>query len=64
MLGKISKYNLYYSLIHLSSEILLTLKLVQFLKWKSFNFEICTDSYYIMLIFYQINKDGEIRTRD
>ena len=24
----------------------------------------CTGSHYIVLNFYQINKDGEIRTRD
>jgi hypothetical protein len=39
-------YNLYYSLIH-------------FFKWKSFEL---ADLYYLVLDFYQINKDGEIWT--
>ena len=44
-------YNLYYSLTHL-------------FKWKFFVFETCTDPYYLVLNFYQINEGGEIRTRD
>jgi hypothetical protein len=39
-------YNLYYSLIH-------------FFKWKPFEL---ANPYYLVLNFYQINKDGEIRT--
>jgi hypothetical protein len=29
-----------------------------------FEFEICTDSYYLVLNFYQINRDGEIQTHN
>jgi hypothetical protein len=34
------------------------------LKWKPFRLETYTSLHYLMLIFYQINRDGEIRTRD
>jgi len=34
------------------------------LKWKPFRLETYTDSHYLVLNFYQINGDGEIRTRD
>jgi len=50
-LGEVLRYNLYYSLTHI-------------LKWKSFELETCRDSHYLVLNFYQINEDGEIRTRD
>jgi hypothetical protein len=42
---------LYYSLTH-------------HIKLKLFEFETCTGSHYLMLNFYQINRDDEIRTRD
>ena len=29
-----------------------------------FDLEICTGSYYLVLNFYQINRDGEIQTHD
>jgi hypothetical protein len=46
------KYDLYYFLTHP-------------LKWKPFGLETCTNPHYLMLnFFYQINRDGEIRTRD
>ena len=51
LLGEVSGYDLYYSLTHL-------------LKWKPFGFETCTTPHYLVLNFYQINGDGEIRTRD
>ena len=51
LLGEVTGYDLYYSLTHP-------------LKWKPFGLETCTDLFYLMLNFYQINKDGEIRTRD
>ena len=38
LLGNVSRYNLYYSLIYL-------------LKWKPFGLEICTYSYYLVFIF-------------
>ena len=44
-------YDLYYSLTHP-------------LKWKPFGLETYTCSLYLVLNFYQINRDGEIRTRD
>jgi len=31
---------------------------------KLFKLETCIDLLYFMLNFYQINRDGEIRTRD
>jgi hypothetical protein len=51
ILDKILRYDLYYFLTYL-------------FKWRSFNLETCTTSYYPVLNFYQINKDGETRTRD
>ena len=45
----ILKYNLYYFLIY-------------FFKWKFFGPETCTDSYYFVFNFYQINKYGKIQT--
>jgi len=51
LLGNVQKYNLYYFLIHP-------------LKWKLYGFENYTGTYYLMLNFYQINRDCEIRTRD
>jgi hypothetical protein len=51
LLGEVPGYNLYYSLTHP-------------LKWKSFGLETCTSLFYLVLNFYQINKDDEIRTRD
>ena len=51
MLGKILRYDLYYSLTHL-------------LKCKSFGLETCTSSQYLVLKFYQINVNDVIRTRD
>jgi hypothetical protein len=51
LLGEVPGYDLYYSLTHP-------------LKWKPFGLETCTGPFYIMLNFYQINEDGEIRTRD
>jgi len=51
LLGEVPWYDLYYSLTHP-------------LKWKPFGLETCTDPHYIVLNFYQINKDGEIQTRD
>jgi len=50
-LGEVPEYNLYYSLTYT-------------LKWKHFKFETCTSPHYLVLNFYQINRDGEIRTRD
>jgi hypothetical protein len=49
--NNILKYNLYYFLTH-------------FLMLKLFKLETCIDLLYFMLNFYQINRDGEIRTRD
>ena len=51
LLGEVPGYDLYYSLTHL-------------LKWKPFGLETCTGPHYLVLNFYQINGDGEIRTRD
>jgi hypothetical protein len=51
LLGEVPKYDLYYSPTH-------------YLKWKPFELETCTDPYYLVLNFYQINEDDEIRTRD
>jgi hypothetical protein len=51
LLGEISRYDLYYSLKHT-------------FKWKSFGLETCTDPHYLVLNFYQINRDDEIRIRD
>jgi hypothetical protein len=51
LLDEALRYDLYYSLTHP-------------LKWKLFGLETCTDPHYIVLNFYQINEDGEIRTRD
>jgi hypothetical protein len=34
------------------------------LKWKTFEFETYTYLHYLVLNFYQINEDGEIRTCD
>jgi hypothetical protein len=51
LLGEVSVYDLYYSLTHP-------------LKWKSFGLETCIDPHYLVLNFYQINGDDEIRTRD
>jgi hypothetical protein len=51
LLGEVFRYNLYYFLTHS-------------FKWKPFRLETCIDSYYLLLNFYQINRDGEIRTRD
>jgi hypothetical protein len=51
LLGKVPRYDLYYSLTHP-------------LKWKPFGLETCTCSPYIVLNFYQINGDGEIWTHD
>jgi hypothetical protein len=48
---KISRYDLYYFLIHS-------------LKWKPFWFETYTDPYYLVLNFYQIDEDDKIWTRD
>jgi len=42
-------YDLYHSLIHL-------------LEKKLFVLETCTDRYYLVLNFYQINRSNEIRT--
>jgi len=51
LLGEIPRNNLYYSLTHP-------------LKGKPFGLETCTGPHYFGLNFYQINGDGEIRTRD
>jgi len=51
LLGEVPRYDLYYSLTHP-------------LKWKPFGLETCTGPLYLVLDFYQINGDGEIRTRD
>jgi hypothetical protein len=51
LLGEVPGYDLYYSLTHP-------------LKWKPFELETYTDPLYLMLNFYQINGDGEIRTHD
>jgi hypothetical protein len=51
LLGEVPGYDLYYSLTHP-------------LKWKPFGLETCTGPQYHVLNFYQINRDGEIRTRD
>jgi hypothetical protein len=51
LLGEVSIYDLYYSLTHP-------------LKWKSFRLETYTDSHCLVLNFYQINRDCEIRTRN
>jgi len=47
----VSGYDLYYFLTHL-------------LKRKPLELETCTDPQYIILNFYQINRDDEIRTHD
>ena len=47
--------NLYYFLIYI---------LIYIFKWKFFRLETYIDLYYLVLNFYQINRDGEIRTRD
>jgi len=51
LLDKVPGYDLYYSLTHP-------------LEWKPFELETCTGPLYLVLDFYQINGDGEIRTRD
>ena len=51
LLGEVIKYNLYYSL-------------TQLLEWKLFELETYTDPHYLVLNFYQINKNDEIWTRD
>jgi hypothetical protein len=51
LLGKASRYDLYYSLTHL-------------LKWKPFWLETCTSPDYLVFNFYQINRDDEILIRD
>jgi ribosomal protein L10 len=51
LLGGVLRYDLYYSLTY-------------FFKWKSFELETCTNSHYLLFDFYQINKNGKIRTRD
>ena len=51
LLGEVPEYDLYYFLTHP-------------LKLKPFGLETCTDSHYLVLNFYQINRDDEIRTRD
>ena len=51
LLDELVRYSLYYFLTH-------------FFKQKLFRFETCIDSYYIVLNFYQINKDSEIQTCD
>ena len=51
LLGEVLGYDLYYSLTHP-------------FKWKPFGLETCTGPHYLVLNFYQINRDGEIRTRD
>ena len=51
LLADVPIYDLYYSLTHP-------------LKWKLFRLETCTDPFYLVLNFYQINRDDEIRTRD
>jgi hypothetical protein len=51
LLGKASRYDLYYSLTHL-------------LKWKPFGLETCTSPDYLVFNFYQINRDDEILIRD
>ena len=51
LLDEVSKYDLYYSLTYL-------------LKWKPFEFKTCTSLHYLVLNFYQINKDREIQTHD
>jgi hypothetical protein len=51
LLDKVSGYILYYYLTHP-------------LNWKSFELETCTNLYYLVFNFYQINKDDKIRTRD
>jgi hypothetical protein len=51
LLSEFSGYDLYCSLTHP-------------LKWKPFRFETCINSFYLMLNFYQKNRDDEIRTRN
>jgi hypothetical protein len=51
LLGKVPEYDLYYSLTHP-------------LKLKPFRLETCTCPHYLVLNFYQINGDSEIRTCD
>jgi len=51
LLDDISGCDLYYILTHS-------------LKWKPFDLETCICLYYLMLNFYQINKDSEIQTQD
>jgi hypothetical protein len=50
-LGWDTGYHLYYSLTYS-------------LKWKFFGLETCTGPHYLVLNFYQINEDSEIRTCD
>jgi len=51
LLSEVLRYDLYYSLTHP-------------FKWKPFGLETCICSYDLMLNFYHINEDGEIRTCD
>ena len=52
LLGEVPGYDLYYSLTHP-------------LKWTLFGLETCTSPpHYLVLDFYQINRGGEIRTRN
>jgi hypothetical protein len=51
LLDEVPEYDLYYSLTHP-------------LKWKLFGLETWACLFYLVLNFYQINEDGEIRTRD
>ena len=51
LLGEVSLYDLYYSITYS-------------LKWKLFELETCTDSHYLVLNFYQINREDKIRTRN
>ena len=44
--------------------IIRTVDIFTTLKWKPFELETCTNPHYLMFNFYQINKDGEILTRD
>ena len=51
MLGEVSRYDLYYYLIHS-------------LKLKFFWLKTCMCLYYLILNFYQINENDDIRIRD
>ena len=51
LLDEVSGYYLYYSLTYP-------------FKWKPFRLETYIGSHYLVLNFYQINKNNEIRTRD